>query len=85
MARSVGLIAGQGRFPFAVARAARRHGHRVVAVGIRDLADVGLEAEVDEFTTLALGELAQQPEEPLLLSGQLLPALPTVSIRQHLD
>ena len=46
----LGLIAGNGRFPFLVARAARRSGRRVVAVAIREEAAPELAEEVDEVT-----------------------------------
>jgi len=55
----LGLIAGNGRFPFLVARGARRAGRRVVAVAIREEADPGLEAEVDELHWVGLGQLGR--------------------------
>lgn len=57
MATTVGLIAGLGRFPLEVARGARRNGHRVAAVALRHFSDPALEAEVDVFSQLYLGEL----------------------------
>ncbi len=57
MATTVGLVAGLGRFPLEVARGARRRGHRVAAVALRRFSDPALEAEVDAFTWLYLGEL----------------------------
>ena len=54
---ALGLIAGDGRFPREIARAARERGRRVVAVAIRDLSDPALEAEVDECRWLYLGEI----------------------------
>ncbi len=53
----LGLIAGNGRFPFLVAAAARRAGRPVVAVAIREEADPALEAEVDRFQWVGLGQL----------------------------
>jgi len=53
---TLGLIAGHGRFPRELARAARSRGARVVAVGLRELADPALEQEVDSFHWLNLGE-----------------------------
>lgn len=55
----VGLIAGNGRFPFLVAAAARRAGRRVLAVAIREEADPGLESEVDEIHWVGLGQLGR--------------------------
>ena len=55
----VGLIAGNGRFPFLVAAGARRAGRRVVGLAIREETDPGLEAEVDEFHWVGLGQLGK--------------------------
>lgn len=58
----LGLIAGNGRFPFLVAAAARRAGRPVVAVAIREEADPALEAEVDRCHWVGLGQLGQAIE-----------------------
>ena len=55
----VGLIAGNGRFPFLAAAGARRAGRRVVAVAIREEADPALEAAVDELHWVGLGQLGR--------------------------
>ena len=55
----LGLIAGNGRFPFLVAAGARRAGRRVVAVAIREEADPGLESAVDEMHWVGLGQLGR--------------------------
>ncbi len=55
----LGLIAGNGRFPFLVARAARRAGRQVVAVAIKEEAFAELEAEVDAFHWVGLGQLGR--------------------------
>jgi len=55
----LGLIAGNGRFPFLVAAAARRAGRRVVTVAVREEASPDLEAEVDEFHWVGLGQLGR--------------------------
>jgi DUF1009 family protein len=55
----LGLIAGNGRFPFLVAEAARRSGRRVVTVAIREEAAPELEAAVDEFHWVGLGQLGR--------------------------
>lgn len=55
----LGLIAGQGVFPFLVAKGARSAGRRVVCAGLRGNADPALAAEVDlyrEVGTLRLGQ-----------------------------
>lgn len=56
MRESVGLIAGAGRFPLEIARAARRAGLRVVTVAIRGLAAEELDTQAD-CHWLHLGEL----------------------------
>ena len=55
----LGLIAGNGRFPFLVARAARRSGRRVVAVAIREEAFPELAEEVDTLEWVGLGQLGR--------------------------
>lgn len=54
---TLGLIAGNGRFPFLVAEAARRQGRRVVLIRLREETDEGLEALVDETCEVSLGQL----------------------------
>ncbi len=58
-AEPLGLIAGNGRFPFLVAAAARRVGRPVVAVAIREEAAPDLEGEVDEWHSVGLGQLGR--------------------------
>ncbi len=55
----LGLIAGNGRFPFLVAAAGRRAGRRVVAVAIKEEADPALEGAVDEIHWVSLGQLGR--------------------------
>ncbi len=55
----LGLIAGNGRFPFLVAQAARRAGRRIVAVAVQEEASPDLAAEVDEFHWVGLGHLGR--------------------------
>jgi DUF1009 family protein len=55
----LGLIAGNGRFPFLAAAGARRAGRHVVALAIREEADPALAAEVDELHWVGLGELGR--------------------------
>ena len=57
--QSLGLIAGNGRFPFLVARAARKAGRRVVCVAIKEETAPELEGEVDEIHWLSLGQLGR--------------------------
>src|SRR5262245_44459101 len=55
----IGLIAGCGEFPLAVARAARRNGLAVVCAGIRQEVDPRLRGEVDVFRSIGLLSLAK--------------------------
>lgn len=59
----LGLIAGNGRFPFLVLDAARALGHEVVVVGVKEEADKHLEAEAAKapavaFHWLSVGQLS---------------------------
>ncbi len=58
-AAPLGLIAGNGRFPFLVAQAARRAGRPVVAVAIREETFPELEKEVDQMVWVSLGQLGR--------------------------
>jgi DUF1009 family protein len=58
----LGLIAGNGRFPFLAAAGARRAGRRVVALAIREETAPELEGEVDELHWLGLGQLGRAIE-----------------------
>jgi UDP-2,3-diacylglucosamine hydrolase len=59
MGEPLGLIAGNGRFPFLVADAARRAGRSVVAIAIREEADPALSERVDHTEWVGLGELGR--------------------------
>jgi UDP-2,3-diacylglucosamine hydrolase len=59
MTPPLGLIAGNGRFPFLVAAAARKAGRRVVAVAIREEAFPELAPEVDVIEWVSLGQLGK--------------------------
>lgn len=56
---AVGLIAGNGTFPLAFARGARRIGVEVVAVGHVGETDPALEPLVDSLTWVKVGELGR--------------------------
>jgi len=51
----IGLLAGWGGLPFAVARALRKQGRRVAGIGIRDHADPRLADLCDEFGWIGMG------------------------------
>jgi DUF1009 family protein len=55
--KPLGLIAGNGRFPFLVAEEARKAGRRVVAVAFKEEADPALEQVVDKIHWLYVGQL----------------------------
>jgi UDP-2,3-diacylglucosamine hydrolase len=55
--RKMGLIAGWGNFPLAVARALKRQGYAVVCLGIRDHADPALAAICDDFRFVGIAKL----------------------------
>ena len=59
---ALGLVAGDGRLPFALARAARAEGHRVVAVGHQGVTDPLLAAEVDALSWVKIGQLKKIAE-----------------------
>lgn len=56
---TIGLIAGNGRFPLLFAREARARGHRVAAVAHRGETDEAIEGEVDELTWVRVGQLGR--------------------------
>ena len=55
----LGLIAGNGRFPFLAAAGAHRAGRKVVALALREEASPELEREVDEWHWISLGQLGR--------------------------
>jgi len=57
--RPIGLLAGWGRFPFAVAEALRSQGRSVVGVGIRDHADPELADLCEHFEWIGMGSLGR--------------------------
>ncbi len=57
--RPVGLLAGWGKFPFAVAEALRDAGHRVAGVGIYDHADPSLAQFCDHFDWIGIGGIGK--------------------------
>jgi DUF1009 family protein len=53
----IGLLAGAGRFPILFAQEAKRMGHAIVAVGVRNVTDQSLEAEVAEMHYFKIGQI----------------------------
>ncbi len=59
MSGTLGIIAGEGIFPFLVARGARASGMRVVAIALSGSAWPDLEKEVDVFQPVGVTKLGQ--------------------------
>ena len=55
----IGLLAGWGEYPLAVARALRKQGHRVAGVGIVDHADPALADLCDHFGWIGIGGIGR--------------------------
>jgi UDP-2,3-diacylglucosamine hydrolase len=55
----IGLLAGWGRFPFAVAESLRRQGRSVVGIGILDHTDPQLAELCDHFDWIGLGGIGR--------------------------
>ena len=55
--KTIGIIAGNGRFPILAAREARREGYKVVVSAIEKEADAGLEKIADAHQWVKIGEL----------------------------
>lgn len=55
--KTLGIIAGKGRFPFLVTEEAKEAGYRVVCCGISGECDPLLAARSDRYTEIKLGEL----------------------------
>src|ERR1051325_93191 len=59
MTETIGLIAGNGRFPLIFAETAKREGVRVVAVAHRGETDPAIDGFVDAVTWVRVGELGK--------------------------
>lgn len=55
--KTIGIIAGNGRFPVLAAKEAREGGYKVMVCGIEKEADPALEKMADAFTWVKIGEL----------------------------
>lgn len=55
--KSIGMIAGNGRFPFLVAQEIRKQGDRVVTVALKEEADKEIETVCDETVWLSVGKI----------------------------
>ena len=52
----LGLLAGNGRFPFLVLEAARSLGHDITIIAVKEEADADLEAAADYLSRLPTGQ-----------------------------
>jgi UDP-2,3-diacylglucosamine hydrolase len=57
--KKVGLIAGKGELPMAIADEAKTQGYTVIAVGLEPLADKSLSAHVDEIQWVNVGKFGK--------------------------
>jgi DUF1009 family protein len=55
--KPLGLLAGNGRFPFLVAQEARKKGRRVIAIAFNEEADPALEQAVDVIHWVFVGQM----------------------------
>lgn len=55
--KNIGMIAGNGRFPFLVAEEIKKQGDRVVTVALKEEADKNIEEKSDETVWLSVGKL----------------------------
>ena len=76
----LGLIAGNGRFPFLLAQSARRKNIKVIASGIRGDTSVFLKPLVDQLLWVKAGELQKlfdffksQGVKQVVMAGQVSP------------
>lgn len=56
---TIGILAGWGRFPVAVAEAIKRHGGKTAILSIRDHADAELHGLADAYGTVGVAELGR--------------------------
>jgi DUF1009 family protein len=56
MPQKIGLIAGNGRFPFLVAAEIKKNGEQVICVGLKEEADEGLSAVCDKYFEVSIGK-----------------------------
>ena len=56
---TLGLIAGEGRFPFMVVAEAKRQGISVVTLGVEGEADEALETECESFRWVGIGQVSR--------------------------
>jgi hypothetical protein len=57
LSKNLGLIAGKGDLPKAIASEAKKKGYRVIAIALQPLADESLRSFVDDFHMIPIGRL----------------------------
>jgi len=57
--KPLGLLAGNGRFPFLVANEAQKQGRSVICIGFKEEADPALEQAVDKLHWVFVGQLSK--------------------------
>lgn len=60
---TIGIIAGNGRFPFLVAEEVRKAGKRVAVIGLREETDPAIEKLADVMTWVHLGEFQKMIDQ----------------------
>lgn len=55
--KNIGMIAGNGRFPFLVAQEIKKQGNRIITVALKEEADKEIENFSDETIWLSVGKL----------------------------
>ena len=55
--KNIGMIAGNGRFPFLVAQEIKKQGDKVIAVALKEEADKEIETVCDETIWLSVGKI----------------------------
>ncbi|MDR2860431.1 MAG: UDP-2,3-diacylglucosamine diphosphatase LpxI [Elusimicrobiota bacterium] len=76
--KNIGLIAGNGRFPFLAAQGIKKAGDRVVCIALKEEADPELEKYCDEFFLVSIGKfqkimdfLKSKGVESVIMAGQV--------------
>jgi len=62
MEGKIGIIAGEGKFPFLVLREAKRSGFHVAVAGIKGISSPELEQEADSFLWINIGDVGKLVE-----------------------
>ena len=76
--KNIGLIAGNGRFPFLAAAGIKKAGHRVIAIALKEEADPEIEKLCDKTFFISVGKfqkivdaLKSQDVKEVIMAGQV--------------